>query len=224
MQESITFWITQNLITDTSKSFELKKNGFENKALASEALHQIFQKKKIETSKIHISNLLSNTHRTSGQFLLPLGWSYFPLRERILFLKDALIADKMQYQLNNTGVTEINERKIRIIITESSVESEEKSSSSAFLDKEKCGEGLVFRTISPNDYFVPLGRKNRVSALSFLSKQGFTKIERDRMGVIVDSHNKLLWILGIRISDECRITDSTSKMIKISFQLLFDRV
>jgi tRNA(Ile)-lysidine synthase len=224
LQESVMFWITQNLITDTSKSFELKKSGFENKALASEALHQIFQKKKIETSKKHISTLLSNVHRTFGQFLLPQGWSYFPLRERILFLKDTFIDNEVSYHLKNPGVTEINERKIRIVITEPEVASEEKSSSSAFLDKYKCGDSLIFRTISPNDYFVPLGKKSSVSALSFLSKQGFTKIERDRMGVVVDSHNKLLWILGIRINDECKITESTSKTIKISFQILCDIV
>jgi tRNA(Ile)-lysidine synthase len=222
--ESVTSWIAQNLISDTENRFEFKKGGFENHELASLALHQIFLKKGIETSKKHILSLISNVHRTSGQFLLPQGWSYYPLREKVLFLNDASVDDNMLYQLKNPGVTEIIEQKIRIIVTESELMPEEKKSSCALLDKEKCGDCLFFRTISPNDYFVPLGRKNRVNALSFLSKQGFTKIERDRMGVVVDSHNKLLWLLGIRINDECKITESTSSMIKISFQTLCDIV
>ena len=223
LRESVTTWIEQNLISDAVSSFELKKSGFKNQALASEAIHQMFQERAIESSKMHISNLISNVHRTSGRFLLPQGWSYYPLREKILFVNCEAV-EIISYQLKNRGITEINKRKIRIIITELEAADGEKGSDCAFFDEAMCGRGLIYRTISPDDCFIPFGRSDKTNALSFLSKQGITKIERERMGVIVNSDNKLLWILGIRADDTCRITESTSKVIKISFQILCDIV
>jgi hypothetical protein len=154
------------------------------------------------------------------QILFPQGWSAYPLKMTILFQNESEKETKIFYQLKNPGITEIKERNIRIIVTESVPEKIEKNSDCAILDKEKCGKFLIYRTICPDDYFIPFGRTKKTNALTFLSKQGMTKIERERVGVVVDSHNNLLWIPGIRINDSCRVTEMTTRVIKISFQTL----
>ncbi len=213
-------WIKEYVITSNENCFEIKKNGLDNKTVASEALYQLLKERGVDFSKQHITNLLLNSNRTSGQILFPQGWSAYPLKTTILFQNESGKKTEVFYQLKNPGITEIKERNIRIIVTESVPEKIEKNSDCAILDKEKCGDILVYRTICPDDYFIPLGRTKKTNALTFLSKQGMTKIERERVGVVVDSHNNLLWIPGIRINDSCRVTEMTTRVIKISFQTL----
>jgi hypothetical protein len=192
----------------------------ENKTVASEALYHMLKSRRVDFSKQHITNLFLNSDRTSGQILFPQGWSAYPLRTSILFQNESEKEREISYQLKNPGVTEIKERSIRIIVTESVRGKVEKNSDCAILDREKCGDFLMYRTICPDDFFIPLGRTKKINALTFLSKQGMTRIERERVGVVVDSHNNLLWIPGIRINDSCRVTEMTTRVINISFQTL----
>ncbi len=215
VQSIVKQWIAKNCINNYEQSFEIKKSGFADKEVAYEALYQLFKEKGIDSSKKHIISLFSNVHRTSGQILFPGGWAFFPLRNSVLFLNE-VECGTFSYELKNPGVTEIFDRKIRIIITESVAEIIERNPYCAILDKEKCSDLLIYRTIRADDFLVPLGQTKKKNALTFLSKQGITKVERERIGVVVDSHNNLLWIPAIRINDFCKVTGATTRKIKIS--------
>jgi len=155
---------------------------------------------------------------SSGQFLLPDTWSFYPLRESILFAKGTIKPPVFSITLKKTGVTEINEMKLRIHVAEIDDCRIETGKDCVCIDFSAVSGALVYRAVQKTDAFVPFGQKNTVNVLSFLAKQGYSKVERERTAVIADSQNGIVWIPGIRISECCRVSSTTKRAIKISIQ------
>lgn len=92
----------------------------------------------------------------------------------------------------------------------------------------RCGNGLVecFDADIPNhpltvrpwregDRFRPLGMTGSRLVSDFLKDSGLSLIERQYVHLLVDSDNRPLWVVGLRMDDRFRITTSTKRVLRV---------
>ena len=94
-----------------------------------------------------------------------------------------------------------------------------KSPREELLDADRLAGPLRARFARPDDAFRPLGRKNAVSLAKFLAAQGLTRRQRERAVVVADAE-KIVWVVGLRLSDEIKIEPSTKHVMMIRAEKL----
>lgn len=72
----------------------------------------------------------------------------------------------------------------------------------------------VLRTRRPGDYLTPLGMTGRVSLKEYLIDKKIPQKRRDHL-VLLASGQEIYGILGVTVSEKCRVTDQTQQIIRI---------
>jgi len=88
----------------------------------------------------------------------------------------------------------------------------------ALLDAEAVHLPLALRTRRRGDRFVPLGMTERVKLSDFLTAQKVPAAVRDTLPLLVDAHDRLLWVPGVRLSQEARVTESTQRVLVVELR------
>ncbi len=94
----------------------------------------------------------------------------------------------------------------------------------AFVDKAKLVFPLSWRPQKNGDYFYPLGLKkpnsNQVGKKKlskYFKDQKFSQVEKEQSSVLVDAKGRVLWLVGQRLDDRFKITDSTKTILRIAW-------
>ncbi len=88
------------------------------------------------------------------------------------------------------------------------------SSLGAQFDIDKINFPLTIRHWEKGDKFKPLGMKGSKLLSDFFNDLGFTEYQKQNVRIMEDANGLILWIVGYRISDKVKISDST----KVIFQ------
>jgi len=88
------------------------------------------------------------------------------------------------------------------------------SSSIACLDAEKIEFPLYVRRWAPGDYFYPLGMRSKKKLSDYFIDKKYSVPEKERQ-LILESDGKIIWVIGERIDNRFRITDTTKKALVI---------
>ena len=88
------------------------------------------------------------------------------------------------------------------------------SSLGAQFDIDKINFPLTIRHWKKGDKFKPLGMKGSKLLSDFFNDLGFTEYQKQNVRIMEDANGLILWIIGYRISDKVKISDST----KVIFQ------
>lgn len=84
----------------------------------------------------------------------------------------------------------------------------------ALLDAESINFPLTIRGWKDGDVFIPLGMKGRKKVSDFLIDAKVPLALKNEL-LIIEDQEKIVWIVGMRISEECKILESTEVVIKI---------
>ncbi len=84
----------------------------------------------------------------------------------------------------------------------------------ASIDREKIKLPMIVRKWKEGDYFVPLGMKNRKKLSDYFVDNKFSRIKKEET-MILESDGDIVWIMGERLDDRFRVTESTKNILRI---------
>ena len=86
-----------------------------------------------------------------------------------------------------------------------------------WFDYDKITECLKLRTRMPGDYLTVNDKLQKKSLKDYMIDIKIPKDEREKQLIIADS-NHVVWVVGYRISEQYKVSDSTKKIIEISVE------
>lgn len=72
---------------------------------------------------------------------------------------------------------------------------------------------LVVRSRHPGDSFRPLGLQGRKKLQDFFVDRKVRRNQRDSVPLVVDSNGQIVWVAGLSIAEEFRVTDRTRAVV-----------
>jgi len=86
----------------------------------------------------------------------------------------------------------------------------------AYLDKAKIQTPFLVRKWKQGDYFYPLGMQGKKKVSDFLIDQKISALEKEKIYLLCDAKDNIIWIIGKRLDDRYKVTDNTSEIIKVT--------
>lgn len=85
----------------------------------------------------------------------------------------------------------------------------------AVLDADKAGSRLRVRTVEPGDTLVPLGMDGTKKISEFFIDEKVPAHRRRGAAVVVDSDDRILWLIGHRISQFAAVSEETNQVYHV---------
>jgi tRNA(Ile)-lysidine synthase len=79
---------------------------------------------------------------------------------------------------------------------------------------------LAVRNRRPGDRFRPLGLQGSKKLQDYLVDKKVARAERDRVPLVVDESDRIIWVAGHSIDEEFRVTDPTQTVLILRFKAL----
>jgi len=140
------------------------------------------------------------------------GSEIFSDTHRVVKDRDELLISELNLKENQPILRfeTLNRSDVKSLKTEPNV---------AFLDADKINQSeLKTRKWQRGDKFKPLGMKGWKLLSDFFIDQKLSVPEKEQTWLLT-FHNQIVWVIGMRIDDRFKITDSTQKVLKISAEL-----
>ncbi|MFA5055330.1 MAG: tRNA lysidine(34) synthetase TilS [Dehalococcoidia bacterium] len=174
----------------------------------------------VDIEAVHIEKMMEALSKPAGKKIsLPRGLKFYVGYDTCLLHKDAvdvcpLSEIKGTRRLKVPGVTLLPGWRVRADIVG---HGERASGFTACIDMDAVGKQLTVRCRRPGDRFRPLGMSNAKKLQDFMVDARIPSIWRDRVPLVC-SLDGIVWVVGWRIADSVKITDSTKHLLRISFE------
>lgn len=130
------------------------------------------------------------------------------------------IPDQSEYKLPEEGIYNLSST-LKVIIKSEVIADDfviSKLADYATLDYRKVAFPLTLRTIREGDRFTPFGMKGSKLVSDYLTDIKCSVIDKRRQQVVVDATGTIVWLVGRRTSDKCRIDATSTKALVISLK------
>jgi tRNA(Ile)-lysidine synthase len=85
----------------------------------------------------------------------------------------------------------------------------------ALLDPRHAPTPWRLRTRRPGDHFQPLGSNEQVELRRFLQSRHVPRFDRDRLPLLVDAMDRILWVPGVEVGEAVRLQLNTRRCIEV---------
>lgn len=85
----------------------------------------------------------------------------------------------------------------------------------AYFDLDRLPLPLTLRTARPADRFRPFGLDGTRLLSDYLTDLHVDRLERQRQLVVADAEGRILWVVGRRAADHCRVTETTTRVLRL---------
>jgi tRNA(Ile)-lysidine synthase len=85
----------------------------------------------------------------------------------------------------------------------------------AVVDPARAPTPWSLRTRRPGERFHPLGMPAPVELTRFLSRRQVPRFDRDRMPLVVDREDRIVWVPGAEINATVRVTEDTESCVEL---------
>lgn len=152
----------------------------------------------------------------SGHFIISADGGYRILRHRKHFILSPVNdsgADEHWVEAGEQRVVFAG-GKLEMKMTDLLIDPSTVSSETALLDAAELTYPLLLRKWRSGDYFYPLGLNKKKKIARFLIDQKLSLIEKEKVWVL-ESAQRIVWVVGHRIDHRFRVKESTRSIIKI---------
>jgi tRNA(Ile)-lysidine synthase len=215
-------WINDYVVSEEEGKFSIMKRGLTPEAEAGEAVVRFLSKRNVGFTRGHVSEIVQNSRRSNGLFLLPGNWKYVCKSNVLEFAHKSLRRPAKAFSYVLVKNKDVPCKEKNCVLHLSSFRKKKltpidlKDSAKAFLDASKCPEPLKFRSVKKGERFWPYGAKGPVDCFEFLKKQGISSEERKTWGVVGCASGEIAWVVGLRIGHRFRVTAATKDIHQIS--------
>lgn len=150
------------------------------------------------------------------------GKQFFSLTHRLIRDRNYLIINEISAVKDKSYLIDANTIKIDNPIQLDFTEIEKdhtfsliKNENIGLFDLDLIDFPLTLRKWKKGDYFMPLGMKNLKKISDFFIDQKLSIIDKENTWIL-ESNNKVIWIIGYRIDERFKITNHTKNILKIT--------
>lgn len=151
------------------------------------------------------------------------GKQFLSLTHRVIKDRTELIIEELSGMPTNAHYIEQNQNSLQkpidLKIEQLEVQGDLEiipSRSVAQIDMDQLEFPLVLRKWKNGDYFMPLGMNQLKKVSDFFIDQKLSISDKENTWIL-ESNNKIVWILGYRIDERFKITKQTSRVYQISY-------
>jgi tRNA(Ile)-lysidine synthase len=83
----------------------------------------------------------------------------------------------------------------------------------ALVRRDRVADGLAVRNRRPGDRFRPIGLGGRKKLQDFFVDRKVERRERDRVPLVVDGRDRIVWVAGHALDEEFRVTDAAQPVL-----------
>lgn len=94
--------------------------------------------------------------------------------------------------------------------------------SKAVVDAAVAADGLWVRSRKPGDAYRPFGLGRRKKLQDVFVDRKVPRDRRDRVPIVVDARDRIVWVAGIGPSDDVRVTEATQSVVTLAVSRLGD--
>lgn len=118
-------------------------------------------------------------------------------------------------QIEVPGITEVPYFNMRIeAIINNRAELSKKADKGIF-DLDKAMLPLFIRSRKEGDYFYPAGMKGKQKLKEYLIDHKIPRAEREKIPVLINKNNDILWIMGLRMDERFRAKEDTKRRLVV---------
>ena len=150
---------------------------------------------------------------TGRVFSSPEGYDLLVDRERLLVepslkpFKPLRLPEEGTYVLGNQSRLSVKKEPVWV----------SKDAAVATLDASKVHFPLTIRSVEDGDVMQPYGMEGRKLLSDLMTDRKMTLFEKRRQLVVVDAHNIIIWLVGIRIDARYKVENQTTEVFSLSF-------
>ena len=176
----------------------------------------------VDIQYIHIEKMMEALSKPAGKRLsLPRGLVFYIGYNTCLITKGAVDTCPFpplegEHKLNVPGDTALTGWRVRASVNQTR---ERADGYRACLDFDEAGSDLVVRGRKAGDRFQPLGMGEPKKLQDFMVDAKIPRSWRDRVPLVCSSEG-ILWVVGWRIAERVRVTDSTKQVLRLEFNRL----
>jgi tRNA(Ile)-lysidine synthase len=176
----------------------------------------------VDIQSIHIEKMLEALLKPAGKRLsLPRGTVFYIGKGTCMVTRGVVDtcpfpALEGEYRLNVPGDTVLSDWRVKASITQPGIKTE---GFRACLDLDETGSDLVVRARKAGDRFQPLGMGEPKKLQDFMVDAKIARSWRDCVPLVC-SESSILWVVGWRIADQVKVTDSTKRVLRFEFERL----